>query len=150
MTTRTSSPRSASATRAASTRLPLLAGLAIGVAAVLTAIGTFYDNEETGHTLSEWLIVLGIIAVGAAVVFGLVVRTAPTGDPARRSLVLAVVALVSGLVFWTGLPVVLAVGAIACALVARDVRGRFDTIPAVAVALSALVIVAVAVLAFTG
>jgi hypothetical protein len=57
-----------------------------------------------------------MIAVGAAVVFGLVVRTAKPATVERRGLILALVGVLSVAVFWTGLPAILAGGASCCAL----------------------------------
>ena len=113
---------------AAPSRTPLLAALGIAAAAVLTAVGTFWDvnnnDAEPGKT-SEWLVCLGIIAVAAAVAYGLVVRTAATGNPGRRAVILGVVAFLSNAVFWAGLPMVLASAAVACAFVDKDGRGSF-------------------------
>ena len=109
-------------------RTPLLAALGIAAAGVLTAVGTFWDvnNNDSGNSdASGWFISLGIIAVAAAIVYGLVVRTAESGNPGRRSVILGVVALLSNAVFWAGLPMVLASAAAACAFIDKDKRGSF-------------------------
>ena len=80
---------------------------AIALAAGLAAIGTWGDRSDQGTR--EFLVVCAIIAVAAAVVFGWLVprflaRDA-TGTPA---LVFSILALVTVLGFWTGLPPILA------------------------------------------
>lgn len=96
---------------------PLFAALGIGIALILTAMGTFWDltdNESgEGHSGTEYAVTSGIILLAAAVVFGLVVRTATERAAARRAIILAVLGLLSVLVFWTGLPMVFASGAVA-------------------------------------
>jgi predicted membrane protein len=112
----------------APSRTPLLAALGIAAASVLTAVGTFWDvnnNDAENSQASDWFICLGIIAVAAAVVYGLVVRGADAGNPGRRSVILGVVAFLSNAVFWAGLPMVLASAAVACAFIDRDKRGSF-------------------------
>jgi predicted membrane protein len=124
----TTSSASLNATTTAPSRTPLLAALGIAAAAVLTAVGTFWDvnnNDAENGKASEWLICLGIIAVTAAVGYGLVVRTAETGNPGRRAVILGVVAFLSNAVFWAGLPMVLASAAVACAFIDKDKRGSF-------------------------
>jgi hypothetical protein len=133
-------------------RTPLLAALAFGVAVVLNAVGTFADlggSSEGDQGWREFLVVVAISAVATAVVFGLVVRTAAGGDPQRRSVVLGVLAALSFVVFWAGITAPLAVGAIGCALVARDL-GRLGGAAKAGIALGALALVAVTVLAVIG
>jgi hypothetical protein len=84
---------------------------AVAIAVVLSAIGTYADPSESEQGTREFLIVCAIIAIGAVAVFGWVVpkmleRTSP-GTPA---IVLAVLGLLSVVLFWTGLPPILAVG----------------------------------------
>ena len=126
---------------------PLFGALSAGTAVLLTAIGTFWsplaDYEPTPTSTSEvlaYLVVVAGIAVATAVVFGLVVRGASPANATRRGLVLAVVALLSLLVFWTGLPAVLAGGALCCATLAGT-RSRGAVIAAVL----AILVVGVAV-----
>lgn len=150
MTTGTRSTRTATRRPAGTSRDALIGALGVGFAALLTAVATFHNNEETGHTAGEWFFVLGVIAVAAAVVFGFVVRTAPSGDAARRSLVLGVLSLLTAIVFWSGLPFVLAAGAVACALHDRERGGRLATGSTVGLATASLAAGAAAVLAFVG
>ncbi|HSP60398.1 MAG TPA: hypothetical protein VLO09_04995 [Ornithinimicrobium sp.] len=127
---------------------PMYAALGVGTALALAAVGTFANptgNSASEQGLREFLIVAGIVVVAAAVVFGIVARTAAEAGAATRALVLAILGLLSLALFWTGLPPVLAFGAIACATAA----GRGGTLPGrakVAMGL-ALVTVALAVVA---
>ncbi len=86
---------------------PMFAAIGAGIAAVLTAIGTFGDftgNDTRQHSFGQYLIVVGIIAVATAIVFGLVARKpSPT-----KTLVLGILAVVTLVVFWAGRPPVFA------------------------------------------
>jgi len=108
-------------TRRTSAGWPMFAALGAGVALVLAAVGTFWDaagNDTNDQGIREFLVVAGIVVVATAVVFGLVVRTAGQGNSGRRALILAVLGVLSIVVFWSGLPSVLAFGAVGCALAA--------------------------------
>jgi hypothetical protein len=97
-----------------------LAGVAL--AAGLAAWGTFSDDD---HEQSEYLIVLGVIAVAALVVFGWIVpRTLCKDSGGVAALVLAVLAVLTLAAFWSGLPPVLAAGAIIVGLAGWDARDR--------------------------
>jgi hypothetical protein len=124
----------------APSRTPLVAAFGIASSALLTAMGTFWDltDNESGsnHDAGEYLIVLGMIAVAAAVVYGLVVRTAAAGNPGRRALITSIVGFLSIAVFWAGLPMVLVSGAVACALIEKDKLGSMGAASKVALALS--------------
>jgi hypothetical protein len=93
----------------------LFAALGAGLGIVLTAVGTFWDltNNESGKPdgFSEFLPVVGIVIVATAVVFGVVARRP---SPAK-ALGLGIAAVLSCVVFWSGVPSVLAAGALACA-----------------------------------
>jgi hypothetical protein len=122
---------------------PLFAVIGTSAAAVLTAVGTFTDltdNETGGNDISEYLPVLGIIAVGVVLVFGLIVRTAHGAGAGTRSLALGIVGLLSSAVFWSGLPAVLAAGSVACALTAREETGRMPRKGIAALVLSAVTV----------
>jgi predicted membrane protein len=137
----------------APSRTPLLAALGIAAAAVLTAVGTFWDvnnNDAENAQASDWLVCLGIIAVTAAIAYGLVVRGAEAGNPGRRSAVLGVVAFLSNAVFWAGLPMVLASAAAACAFVEKDERGTFGTASKAGLVLAVLTAVPAVSLALFG
>lgn len=112
---------------------PVFAALGSSVAAVLTAIGSFVDvfgpKEDRPDGMGpfyEWLTIVGIIAVITALVFGLAVRRATPANGSNRGLVMAILAVPTVLVAWSGLPPVLSAAALACALVARQGRGRFS------------------------
>jgi hypothetical protein len=135
------------------TSWPLLAALAAGVALVLAALGTFWDfgdNDSGEQGMTEYLFVVGIIAVATAIVFGLVVRTATPANAGTRAAILVGVAAVSILVFWSGLPPVLAIAAIGCALVARRPDGSLTTVARVVLPIAGLVLAVAVYLAFMG
>jgi cytochrome bd-type quinol oxidase subunit 2 len=135
-------------------RTPLIAVLGFATSAVLTAIGTYWDinNNDAGNNdgFAEYASVLGIAAVVTALVFGLVVRTAPNGYAGRRSAILGVLAALTIVVFWTGAPPVLAAGAIATALVERDVTGRLGNGSKTGLALACVATAAAVLLAIVG
>ena len=99
------------------------------------------------------LAVLVAVIAAAAVVVVLVATRARAVAPERaagRSLVLAALGAVSVLVFWTGLPAVLAGGATGLALDSSRRAGRFPATAAAAVALAVLTVAAAVWLAVTG
>lgn len=120
---------------------PAWAAASIGVAVVLTAIGTFwsplasYEASRDREEFLTYLVVVATILIGAALVFGLVVRTATPASAERRGLILALVSVPSIVVFWTGLPTILAGGAACCALA----NGRPSTTGKVILGLAILV-----------
>ncbi|KAA1417011.1 hypothetical protein F0U44_17685 [Nocardioides humilatus] len=101
---------------------PLYAAVSVGLSVVLTAIGTFwsplanYEATQSGEDFIAYLVVIAVIAVAAAVVFGLVVRKAPAGGGRVRTAVLSVLSVLSIAVFWAGLPMVFAGGAACLAM----------------------------------
>jgi hypothetical protein len=99
------------------------------------------------------LAVLVAVIAAAAVIVGAVAtraRALPPERAAGRSLVLAALGAVSVLVFWAGLPAVLAGGAIGLALDSRHRAGRFPVTAAAASALAVLTVTAAVWLAVTG
>jgi hypothetical protein len=156
----------ATTTRTASStqvrHLPAVAAAAGTGALVLMLIGTYVNTPYSGRfgadwglegDLSELPVLIGFAAVGAAVVFGAVVRPGlrdGVHDQARRAVILAVVGALSLLVFWTGLPVVLAAGATLLAMESRERSGRTTQPAAVALALAVLTASAAIFIAFTG
>jgi hypothetical protein len=134
--------------RAEAPSWPMYAVLGAGVALVLTAIGTFVDLDGGGpdHGWEAYAIVVGIVLAATTVVFGLVVRGAEESNSARRGLVLAVLGLLTGPVFWTGLPPVLAFGAIACATTGREISGTDKA----ALGIAGVTLIAITVFAFVG
>ena len=121
---------------------------------IATAVGTFADvtgNESSDkHDAGEFLVVVGMILVVAALAYGLGVRGAADGNASRRSAILGVLAAVSFVAFWTGAPLVLASASVACALVDRDRLGSFGTGSKIGLAGSALAAAAAVVLAVVG
>jgi hypothetical protein len=120
---------------------PLFAALGAGTALVLSAVATFWDitgNDTVDRgSAAEILPVVGVVLVATVIVFGFVVRTASPASAAIRSVILAVLGFLSLIVFWAGLPPVLAFGAIALA----STSGRSDGLPVpakVAVGISVL------------
>jgi hypothetical protein len=112
-----------SATESRTANWPVFAALGAGVSMVLTAVGAFTDltNNESGphDSVVDYLLVVGITLAAAAVVFGTVVRTAMPDNAAARSLALSIAGFLSLVAFWSGLPAVLAAGAVSCALTAH-------------------------------
>ena len=156
MTTHSHTPRTAQTTLDSQPPTAVLAAIGGSVAAILTAIGTFTDvlgpEEQRSDGMAEfysWLTIVGVIAVATALLFGLVVRGATASNASSRGLVLAVLAVPTVLVAWSGLPPVLSAAALACSFVARDGRGRFTgqdkaTFVLVAVAMAGAVAFALA------
>ena len=131
---------------------PLWAAVGAGVAIMLTAIGTFVDfvgADSRDDSFSDFWPLAVFIVLAALLVFGLVVRSASPGNAGMRALVLGVLAVLSILVFWSGLPAVLAFAAFTCSLVAGR-GGASSWMPKAGLALAGLALVAATVLAFTG
>ena len=109
--------------------------------------------DTDGKSLGELLLIVGFAVAGAAVVFAVVVPWALRREPERTAvlaLVVAIVAVVSVAAFWTGLPVILASGAV---VLARDARHRLGRLPAsavVAIVLAAATGLIAIAIAFTG
>jgi hypothetical protein len=97
----------------------------VAAAIALDALGTFGDGSGgSEHGASEFLAIAGVIVVASAIVFGLVVpRLADSKRAGGVGLGLSIAGLVLVLVFWSGLPPVLAVGGILLGTAARS-RGR--------------------------
>lgn len=96
---------------------PLVATAALGsitLAGALAAWGTFGEDP---HSTSDYLIVLAIIGVAAAIVFGWVVPRALRKESAGgMAVVLSALGFLTIAVFWSGLPPVLATGGIVLGL----------------------------------
>jgi hypothetical protein len=103
---------------------------AIGAAILVISLACGYwlttndDNEYVG-----WIIVS---ALGSLILAALMLRFVPATEsdtdgnaPARRALVLGAAALVTGLVFWTGLPIVLGIPALVLAAEGRARAGTY-------------------------
>lgn len=145
--------------------VPRMAAAAAGAALLLMLVGTYVDTPfkasgarrwaltTEGEGIGELLLLVAFAALGAAVVFGVVVarglRRAPEGT-ARVALAVAVVGLLSLAVFWTGLPAILAAGAAVLALDARNRLGRAPAAVGVALGLAVLTVVGAIWLALSG
>jgi hypothetical protein len=82
---------------------------AIALATTLAAVGTYVSTDEQGT--KEFLIVCAIIAVAAAVVFGLVVPRGLQREAAgATALTLSILGLLAVGAFWAGLTPILAGG----------------------------------------
>ena len=133
---------------------PTYAGLGVAVALLLTAVGTFTnlagEAEEEGHSAGEYLVVAGMIAIGALVVFALVAKAVTPANAGSFAVAFGVVGLLSVLVFWTGLPAVLAAGALASAGVDGRNGDGMSVAAKVGVALAVLAIALAVVMAIYG
>jgi hypothetical protein len=121
------------------------------LAALLTAVGTFTDltGNDSGSAeddgLVTWLVLMAVLAVVAYLIYrywyGPAARAA---DASNTALIGGILAVLSFPAFWTGLPPVLAVGALVLGLRAPRPAGKIGA------GLAALALVAAAVLAVTG
>ena len=83
--------------------------LTLLITAVALAFANFAGNGDNGG-VGPYVVCVGVVAILAAVLFGRVLPQAQ--DPARAAWILAGFALVTGVVFWSGLPFVLGMGAV--------------------------------------
>lgn len=97
---------------------------ATALATTMAAIGTFASGEEQGGR--GFLVICAVIAVAAAIVFGLIVPRALRREAVGASaLTLAVLGLVTVVAFWSGLTPILAGGGALLGWAGRDAeRGR--------------------------
>jgi cation transport ATPase len=87
----------------------LAAGLALLITTVALGFANFGGGGDNGG-VGPYAVCLGASAILAAVLFG---RVLPNiADPARAGWIMAALALVTCVVFWTGLPFVLGMGAV--------------------------------------
>jgi hypothetical protein len=89
----------------------LAGGLALLVAAAALAVANFTGDGGDGGA-GAYALGVGLVAVLAIVLFGRVLPGA--AHPARAGWILAALALVSCVVFWSGLPFVLGFAAAYC------------------------------------
>jgi len=113
---RNGGPMSTTATGITSERLigPIAAAIAVGATAVANL---FVSGDESGSATIFAGCAVVTLAV-AALLFGRVVPRAKEGNPARVGLVLAALSVLTLLVFWSGLPQILAPAAIVLGLAA--------------------------------
>jgi len=100
-----------------------VAVVAIGLAVVLAAVGTWADDGGQDQGTQEFLIVCAVIALAGAAVFGwLVPRALDRGRLGATALTLSVLGLLSIAVFWSGLPPILAGGGALLGWAGRNAR----------------------------
>jgi hypothetical protein len=128
-------------------RRTLFAVGSFAVAAVLTAIGSFSGSGD--DELRTWLVVLAVTAVAVGILFWVVVPRLE-GGLGGAALVVAIVAVVSLVVFWMGLPVPIAAAAACLGLDARDRPGARPLYVNGAFAISSIVVVLAVIAAFAG
>jgi hypothetical protein len=87
----------------------LAGALAVLIAAGALAFANFTGGGDNGGA-GPYAVTVGVSAILAAVLFGRVLPA--VADPARTGWILAGLALLSVVVFWSGLPLVLAMGAV--------------------------------------
>ena len=97
----------------------LTAAVAIAVAAILGAWGTFGGD---GNSTGDYIFVLVIIGVLAAIVYGFVVPRAARGiwPMARTGLILSILGLLTVIVFWSGAPPIFAFAGVLLGYFARE------------------------------
>jgi hypothetical protein len=135
------------------------------VALGCTLVGSYVETPWKASGTGEWGVdfggnggwaALAALVAFVAVAFVLVTlaaaraRAVPPERTARRALVLAVLGVLTIVVFWTGAPAVLAGGAAGLALDARRRLGRLPAPAAVALVVAALLVTSAVYLAFTG
>jgi hypothetical protein len=126
-------------------RRPEVAALSVVIAFVLTAIGTFRGDDD--HATRQYLIVGLVILVAAALIFGVVV---PRIDSlGRGALIMGIIAVLSIVVFWLGLPPIFA-GAAAILGLDALAEEKEPQLAKVGLALAGLTVVAATIIAFVG
>jgi len=125
------------------------------VASALAALSIFWDVTENdpepeSQPIGQFLVVLGLILVTTVVIHLVVVRRTGARNPGLTSLVLAIFGLACVVVFWSGLPVVLAAAAAAVAFSDRDRTGRLGGLTRTALVLAALTTLGAAALSVLG
>ena len=106
-----------------------LAAITAAVLTVSLAFGYWLNVGDDDKEVVAWIIVS---VVGSLIAAALLLRFVPATEaetdgnaPARRALVLGVAALITCVVFWTGLPIVLGVPAIVLAAEGRARAGTY-------------------------
>ena len=105
-----------------------IAGAATLLLLIGMPIGWLGSNTSTGDAIGFVVATAISLVLMAAIFLRLVPRERAAGRAARTSLIMAIVAVVLTVVFWTGLPFPLAAGAVALGLSGRaakpDAAGR--------------------------
>lgn len=108
----------------------LAAGLALLITTGALAFANFSGGENGG--VGPYAVCVVVCAILAAVLFGRVLPN--VADPVKVGWILAALALVTGVVFWTGLPFVLGMGAVYSG--ARAGRNAVAAVGALAIVLA--------------
>jgi hypothetical protein len=87
----------------------LAGGLALLITGIALAFANFSGSGDNGG-VGAYVLCVGVSAVLTAVLFGRVLPNA--ADPSRAGWILAGLALATCVVFWSGLPFVLGMGAV--------------------------------------
>lgn len=87
----------------------LAGGLAMLLVVIATAFANFAGSGDNGGA-GPYAVSIVVCAIATALLFGRVLPNAE--DPAKAAWILAGLAVVSGVVFWSGLPFVFGMGAI--------------------------------------
>jgi hypothetical protein len=111
-------------------RTPRTTILAVSAAILIISLACGYWLVASGSDeIVGWIIVS---VIGTAILAALLLRFVPATEaetdgnaPARRALVLGALALVTCLVFWTGLPIVLGIPALVLAAEGRARDGTY-------------------------
>ena len=122
--------------------LAKVAGLAATLAAVLAALATFGEAGDQG--VREYVVVLALIVVVTLGVFAWAVPSAMELDepgPSAIALALSGLGLLTLLLFWSGLPLILASGGIVLGRTQRDVpEDRHLALAAIGMGAAAIVL----------
>ena len=135
-----------------------VAAVALGVMLVGTYVSTplngdTWDVSTSHHGLGDLPLLVAFAVLGSAVVFGVVVRRAaarPAERTGLRALLVAVLGAATIVVFWTGLPVVLAAGAAVLARSSHARTGRWSPPAVTAAVLAGVTLLMAGRLAFVG
>jgi len=135
-----------------------VAAVALGVMLVGTYVrtplnGDTWDVSTSHHGLGVLPLLVAFAALGSAVVFGVVVRRAaarPAERTGLRALLVAVLGAATIVVFWTGLPVILAAGAAVLARSSHTRTGRWSPRAVTAAVLAGVTLLMAGWLAFAG
>jgi hypothetical protein len=88
----------------------LAGGLAVLITSAALAFANFVGTTGEDGGLAPYVVTVGISAIVAAVLFARVLPA--TAHPARAAWIVAALALLTCAVYWSGLPIVLGIGAV--------------------------------------
>ncbi len=131
--------------------MPPVIGLAVYVGAVAIALVRESD-EPAEQGLAQWAVTFVIAAVAAGIAFAVTRRAVNRGPAsmARTALILGVVALVSIVAFWAGLPCVFGATAVGLGLASRPTGGRPGTPGTVGIVFGGLALIAGSLIMLSG